>query len=298
MLPLFTSLNQAVHKDKRAPHKPLLILLSLANIQAGKPRLLPFSEIEEPLKNLLIEFGPYTKSYKPELPFYHLQNDRVWELSAPNEETQKVLRKLGAANKSFFRNEYILGGFPEPIYQQLRDNPSELRELADYLLNAHFPETIHQDILDAIGLNIDPPEAEAAYTTSKRRTRDPRFRDRILEAYDHQCAVCGFQVLLKGRSIALEAAHIQWHQAGGPDIVVNGLCLCPLHHKLFDRGVFTLDDGLRVQVSEAASGHSQAFKDWMLAYDGREILSPKNPSYFPEDLYVEWHVREVFYGRL
>ncbi|MBK8489726.1 MAG: HNH endonuclease [Saprospirales bacterium] len=211
---------------------------------------------------------------------------------------QKCSKLKVHPNKSFFRNEHILGGFPEPIYQQLRDHPGELQELAQYLLNAHFPESIHQDILDAIGLNMDvPTTSEATYTTT-RRARDPRFRELIMDAYGHQCAICGFQVLLKGRSIALEAAHIQWHQAGGPDIVVNGLCLCPLHHKLFDRGVFTLNDHLRIQISEAASSNSQAFKDWMLVYEGREIRYPKQEKYYPEDAYILWHVEEVFLGEL
>jgi len=293
--PHFLSLNQAVHQGHRAPHKPLLILLALANLQAGKPRLAPFSEIEEKLKNLLVEFGPHRRSHHPEYPFFHLQNDRVWELKAPNPEAQKALAALSDSNKTFFRNEHILGGFPEPIYEQLRRDPAEVQALAEYLLDAHFPESIHQDILDAIGLNLGDTAAPDT-TTQTRRVRDPKFRTEILRAYGHQCAVCGFQVLLDGRSIALEAAHIQWHQAGGPDLVINGLCLCPLHHKLFDRGVFTLDDHLRVRVSDAASSPSPAFHQWMLAYHGKDILRPKTPKLYPEGVFVEWHVREVFWG--
>jgi putative restriction endonuclease len=33
------------------------------------------------------------------------------------------------------------------------------------------------------------------------------------------------------------------------DELDNGLALCSLHHKLFDRGVFGLDDDLTVVVS-------------------------------------------------
>jgi predicted restriction endonuclease len=59
-------------------------------------------------------------------------------------------------------------------------------------------------------------------------------------------AVCGFDVRLGNILIAIEAAHIKWHQAGGPDEERNGLALCSLHHKLFDRGVFTVSNSMSV----------------------------------------------------
>lgn len=35
---------------------------------------------------------------------------------------------------------------------------------------------------------------------------------------------------------------------------INGVALCSLHHKLFDRGVFTVTESLDVVVSEQANG--------------------------------------------
>jgi HNH endonuclease len=59
----------------------------------------------------------------------------------------------------------------------------------------------------------------------------------VLTAYEYRCAVCGFDVRLGSVSIALDAAHIRWHQAGGADLEKNGLALCVLHHKTFDLGL-------------------------------------------------------------
>ncbi|MDI8841686.1 ACP phosphodiesterase, partial [Salmonella enterica subsp. enterica serovar Anatum] len=42
--------------------------------------------------------------------------------------------------------------------------------------------------------------------------------------------------------IALEAAHIRWKQHHGPCEVPNGLALCAIHHKAFDRGSIGLDE--------------------------------------------------------
>jgi putative restriction endonuclease len=57
-------------------------------------------------------------------------------------------------------------------------------------------------------------------------------------------------VLLANVSMGVEAAHIKWHQFGGPDVEANGFALCALHHALFDRGTFTVDPSGRIELSE------------------------------------------------
>jgi hypothetical protein len=56
-----------------------------------------------------------------------------------------------------------------------------------------------------------------------------------------------FSVIASPLSVALDAAHIRWHQAGGPDEEANGLALRVLHHKLFDLGAFTVKEGMPVR---------------------------------------------------
>ncbi len=62
----------------------------------------------------------------------------------------------------------------------------------------------------------------------------------MLLAYQYRCGVCGHDLRLGSQTIGLEAAHIKWFQAQGPDIVPNGLALCSLHHKIFDLGAFAI----------------------------------------------------------
>jgi len=106
------------------------------------------------------------------------------------------------------------------------------------VLDAHFPESIRQDVLDAVGLSLEPSNTAAGEAATRRR--DPAFRDKVLLAYEYRCCVCGHDLRLKQQIIALEAAHIKWFQAGGPDVEQNGLALCSLHHKVFDLGAFTI----------------------------------------------------------
>lgn len=121
--------------------------------------------------------------------------------------------------------------------------------------------TNFEDILQAVGIDIDT-------TAGSAKGRDPYFRDKILNAYEHQCAVCGFNVRVGDSLVALEAAHVNWHQAGGPDSENNGIALCSMHHKLFDRGAFTLTGGMTLMVSENAHGTS-GFNEWLMKYHGK-----------------------------
>ncbi|MDY6826606.1 MAG: HNH endonuclease [Bacillota bacterium] len=93
----------------------------------------------------------------------------------------------------------------------------------------------------------------------------------------------------------MEAAHIKWHQAGGPDEIVNGIALCSMHHKLFDRGVFTLNDDMIFRVAEDAHG-TGGMEEWLMRYHGKQIRKPQRPNYYPDDDFLHWHVREVFRG--
>lgn len=104
--------------------------------------------------------------------------------------------------------------------------------VAAHLLERHFAPGLHEELLEAVGLELGTPVAT--------RRRDTAFRASVLEAYLAECCVCGFSLRLVDGLIAVDAAHIQWHSHGGPDEVTNGLALCALHHRLFDHGAITV----------------------------------------------------------
>src|SRR6516164_3493110 len=82
ILTRFDELNTWRQGDERAPHKPLLVLYALGRWQQGKAEV-TFKEAEPALKALLREFGPPRKSDHPEQPFWRLQKDSVWVVTAP-----------------------------------------------------------------------------------------------------------------------------------------------------------------------------------------------------------------------
>lgn len=272
--------------NERAPHKPLLILLALGRCQQGEPRWITYQSLNPMLRQLLEDFGPPRRSIHPEYPFWYLQFDGIWELR----HTEKLVIVPGRCpSKQRLMEHGIEGGFTLPVHQTLTANPNLIGELAHALLDSHFPASLHDDLLQAVGLDLE-------LQISRRRPRDPEFRRRILRAYEYRCAVCGFDVRLGSSPVALEAAHILWHQAGGPDIETNGVALCVMHHRLFDRGVFTLETDLRLMVSEEVHG-TVGFQEWLLNFHGQPLRAPQRPDYYPNPDFTAWHVREVFRGR-
>lgn len=276
-------LNVWSRRGERAPHKPLLLLLALGRLSLGKESL-GFSECEQKLTELLREFGPTRRSYHPEYPFWRLQADGLWEVTSSTPLTSR--RSNTDPPRTALRRGGAVGSLPEEDRRRLIAEPSLLATTAQRLLSAHFPETLHQDILDAVGLSLEP-------LATTRRLRDPRFRERVLIAYEYRCALCGLDLRIGSVTIAVEAAHIRWHQAGGPDSEANGVALCSLHHKVFDLGAFTIHTDLRVLVSERVHGTRQ-FEEVLLRHHGHPITRTARPEHAPGREHLAWHRREVF----
>lgn len=63
-------LNVNRARDRRAPHKPLLLLLAIAKLQEGV-RQLSFSDLEKPLRELLRSYAPpVVNGHQPSLPYW------------------------------------------------------------------------------------------------------------------------------------------------------------------------------------------------------------------------------------
>ena len=273
-------------KGERAPHKPLLLLWALGRCARGEERIISYAQVDEAMRPLLAEFGPPRTSYHPEYPFWYLRNDGLWEVEGVAEARVRE-GKADQPTKGELIRVGATGGLVIDVYDLVRSDPRLLREIANELVTAHFPDTVHDDVLAAVGLD----DMEVVW----RRRRDPTFRAVVLAAYGYRCAVCDFDARLENVPLAIEAAHIQWHQAGGPDRIGNGLGLCSLHHKLLDRGAFTLGSEREVVVSELVNG-GKATEEALIRFHGKPIHVPRSQDAHPREEFIEWHRTEVFRG--
>lgn len=224
-----------------------------------------------------------------------MRNDAVWEV-----ERSHLVRTTpkGDAYVGDLKRHSIRAGFTADVYRALRDDPALTCRIAESLVAKHFPPTRHDAVLEATGMlpsmapDLQSPEP-AKFVWARRRRRDPGFRRRILAAYGGRCAVCSFAGRFDDAPLALEAAHIKWHEADGPPSVDNGLSLCALHHDLFDAGAFTVLPELRLVVASGVSGSGTV--EALHRFHGAPLRAPPLEGFpTPAPRYLAWHRTEVF----
>ena len=134
--------------------------------------------------------------------------------------------------------------------------------LATYMANV---EPLHEcgefeseiDLLQQIGeevANVDDTDVRVAVAeprryavvAARRALREIGFRNRVLGAYGHRCAMCGIQLRLLDAAHILPAAHPE--STDGTD---NGIALCALHHRAYDRTLVTFDAEFRTHANDA-----------------------------------------------
>lgn len=278
----FKSLNVWKKGNIVAPHKPLLVLYAIDKLRHGENQLIPYTEVEKKLAELLIKFGTSKSKPRPHYPFWRLREDNVWKVTDAHLVRET---KSGDAYIKDLRRYCISGGFQEVIAHHLQKDFSLALEISESMLD-HFRSSKHKNISQSVGI-------EYPSHVRKRQRRDHNFPKSVLKAYESKCAVCGLDIKFDDKPVVVEAAHIQPLSKGGPDIAENGLALCLLHHELFDRGAFTLSERLEVLVSNYVNRSKDSGK-WLMRYHKKKINYPQSQMYYPRINFIDWHSRKVF----
>ncbi len=143
---------------------------------------------------------------------------------------------------------------------------------------------------------------ETRTVTKEISIRKRGFRQAVIEAYDFKCAVCGMKISSPNKMIwEVEAAHIVPHSYKGKDEILNGICLCHLHHWAFDVGWFSLFDDYSITVSPAIDDlqidygkiGSYEFIRAMCSAN-LKILFPNKQKFYPHLNAMQWHRENIF----
>ncbi|HVI97589.1 MAG TPA: HNH endonuclease [Sphingomonas sp.] len=126
-----------------------------------------------------------------------------------------------------------------------------------------------------------------------RTVRDRQFRKRVLDVYDCRCALTGMKLINGGGRAEAQAAHIMSVEAGGPDVVNNGIALSGTVHWMFDRGLISLSDEGEILLSRKINDVEGVSK---LIYGDRKARLPTSNAHRPHARYLEWHRRECFHS--
>lgn len=269
--------------DQRAPNKPIMMVYVLSRYLQGHEQFFLYEEaFHKEVQDLLKRFGPQRSVYHPEYPFWRLKNDGFWMV---NNDEECVSRKSNTdPSKKELIKHGVTAGFNDEAYAVLKGNEQLVIELIELILSESFPESIVPDIATHLGVEL---------VTRNVQKRDPKFRKEVLRAYNYQCAVCGYDLRMDDVSVGLEAAHIKWKQFHGPCDVSNGLTLCAVHHKAFDKGAFSITGDFKVKLSDSLNGGEQAQR-LFFEFEGQSIRLPKKENWMPNVGHLNWHQKEVF----
>ncbi len=131
---------------------------------------------------------------------------------------------------------------------------------------------------------------------SRRRadgaTSKGAFGRAVKDAYGDTCAMTGLRIINGGGRSEVQAAHIRAVAADGPDSVRNGIALSSTLHWMFDRGLVSVGDDVRILL--AGNAIPDAIRG-MLPPDGR-LHVPEAEAPRPHPAFFEYHRRHVFHG--
>lgn len=173
------------------------------------------------------------------------------------------------------------------VWEEFNANPNMLAEQSE-------------EAFARLELLVAPDEAEFAMPTGPTEataTRPMRlvqsfFRRSVLAAYRYSCAFCRIDI-----PAVLSASHIiPWTASvelrADPR---NGLSLCTLHDRAFDRGLMCVDEKLRLQVSRRAisKANCEVFRAAFAALQGGQICLPER--FHPHPRSLEYHRLTIFH---
>jgi predicted restriction endonuclease len=127
-------------------------------------------------------------------------------------------------------------------------------------------------------------------TLQKSRIHQSFFREAILNSYENTCCITGLRI----RECLVASHIIPWsvseeHRTDPR----NGLCLSATFDRLFDRGLLTITNQLRVAISPALlTGGDIRTSEIVCFYHGAEIIKPRK--FLPLTSFLEWHQYTVF----
>jgi putative restriction endonuclease len=125
----------------------------------------------------------------------------------------------------------------------------------------------------------DPIERRYVKREVRVRMHQGRFRGVVLPAYGEQCAICRLK-----EAQLLDAAHIVGDAlTEGAARITNGLSLCTIHHRAFDKNLVGISPGYEVHVApRLLEDEDGPMLDVLKGFDGTSIHLPRRRAWLPD----------------
>ena len=298
----FGNLRRQVSKlHGQAPHKPVLLLALLDEIERGTYE----SNLITVTPELVVGFRTYWSALVAsehwgatmQNPYRHLYQEGFWHFVKNGEE---ITPPDTTPSLKWMAETYDGVRLSPDLWQILQDRVA-LNALRNHLLQVYFnkrdvSEVERESLTDFLYAEVEQLKREAKrpfLTRVRERTeetyylRHTLFPRVIRGIYDDQCAVCRLSAR-SGNSVVLDGAHIIPFAVSHNDDPRNGIAFCKNHHWGFDRGWFSLSDEYRVLVSP------QLVNGTGYVTPNVAIYLPTAPILHPAPDALAWHRANVF----
>jgi putative restriction endonuclease len=177
------------------------------------------------------------------LPFFHLHTQGFWEA------LDAEMRSAGSPDTCAVCEMH------QEFFDLLADAGFRLKARM-VLITKYFEPAERVALLESLGLQGVGDTAmkaerimEEATEAAKRKGRCARFAVRVCSEYRYTCALTGYRCITGDGATIVDAAHIEAWAATQNDDTTNGLALSKNAHWMFDAGLWSTDESLRVVVN-------------------------------------------------
>lgn len=300
----FQKLNRGITQYGKAPHKPILLLsiideIENGNIKENKIFITPdFVATFKENFSLLVN-TPHKSDFIQ--PFYYLQSEGFWHIKTKdNEPIKSFIRSFSLLN-----DKVDYGFFDEELFL-LFSNSETINILKINLLDTYFSETKNQYLknkgsgyiqdleqyvlnekTENYGLKLNFDDEEEQFV------RGGLFKKLVPQVYNSTCCISGMKVISNYGFSMIDACHIVPFHISKNDTITNGIALCPNLHRAFDRGLISIDRNYKVVISKHfAEDETNTYS--LRKLEGKAILLPFGEIHYPKKEYFEWHLSTVF----
>jgi len=294
-----TALNPAVDNklgpgnERFAPHKALLLLCIFELVEQ---RQLDANRLGL-TADLVLRFQSFWRivvsrwTTKPDLrmPFHHLGTQGFW---------QPITKDLRPSTHRSLTEFVDI----DPSFLAAVEDPGFRRRARSVIITQYFPPVEQIALRTLTGVDDEKAQAEFKQIKAEAReharstARDARFRIEVVSSYLFTCALTGYSLTTVSNKCIVDAAHIHERRDSKNDDPRNGLALSKNAHWMFDEGLWSVTNELKIIVAE------KAFTDWspegfsLRNYHGRSLFFQRGCALRPDPKYITWHREHCFLG--
>lgn len=255
----------------------------------GKSVRRPWSREE-----LIVAFNLYCR-----IPFgrIHTRNSQIIEVAhslsrTPSSLAMKMVNF--ASLDPFHRRRNVKGlsnasNLDRAIWNEFHENWQELAQQSQRMLN--LLDTTKEAAYDRLNEKLIAVARTETTAIMKVRLVQSFFRDTILAIYRSRCALCSLPI-----SGLIVASHIiPWSKnAERRADPTNGVALCALHDRAFDRGLIAFDDEYRTVISQKLrTAKSVPLQQvGFIDMEGRKLRLPDR--FAPDKSALSYHRERIF----